>query len=242
MDTGSSPLRSDRRLLPGIVVAVAGLHLGLFALSGLGSPEPVMREADPPAFEVLLFRPPVPPPPIVPAPAPPSPQAGGGAPAAPSRIHVPPRPRPVPPELPAPAVQAPQPDLVVGVAPVATPQPGQGLGGQGTGQGTGIGSGTGPGTGSTPPRFVRGPSRDDIGRAHRRIDPRLRQRGTAVMRCIIQPDSRLDRCAVVSETPPGIGFGSAALTLAPLYRFQPPTENGQIQADQGVTVTVRFEP
>ncbi len=223
-------------------MAVAGLHAGLFALSGLGSPEPVTRDADTPAVELLLFRPPVPPPPIVPAPTPPSPQAGGGAPAAPSRIHVPPRPRPVPPELPAPVVQAPEPEIVVGIAPTTSPQPGQGLGGQGAGQGTGIGSGTGPGTGSTPPRFVRGPSRNDVGRAHRRVDPRLRQRGTAVMRCIIQADSRLDRCAIISETPPGTGFGSAALTLAPLYRFQPPTENGQIQADQGVTVTVRFEP
>jgi protein TonB len=62
------------------------------------------------------------------------------------------------------------------------------------------------------------------------------------MRCIIQPDSRLDRCAVVSETPPGIGFGSAALTLAPFYRFQPPTENGEIQPNQAVTVTIPFGP
>ena len=240
MNTGSSPLRSDRRLLPGIVVAVAGLHLGLFALSGLDSPEPVVRQTDT-AIEVLLFRPPVPPPPVVPPPAPPSPQAGGGAPAAPSRIHVPPRPRPVPPELPAPLVQAPEPELVVGIAPIATPQPGQGLGGQGTGQGTGIGEGTGPGTGSTRERFLRGPSLAERLRYYPQ-GASARRGASASLRCRIAADTRLEACRIVTERPVGQGFGQAALALSAFFRFEPPTENGRPVEGREVTVGIDFPP
>lgn len=240
MNTGSSSLRSDRRLLPGIVVAVACLHLGLFALSGLGSPEPVVRQTDT-AIEVLLFRPPVPPPAVVPPPAPPSPQAGGGAPAAPSRIHVPPRPRPVPPELPAPVVQAPEPELVVGIAPIATPQLGQGLGGQGTGQGTGIGAGTGPRTGSTRERFLRGPSMAERLRYYPQ-GASARRGANASLRCRIAADTRLEDCRIISERPVGQGFGQAAIALSAFFRFEPPTENGRPVEGREITVGIDFPP
>lgn len=240
MNSGSSFLRPDRLRLPGIVVAVAALHLGLFALSGLGSPEPVVREADTP-IEVLLFRPLVPPPPVVPAPTQPSPQAGGGAPAAPSRIHVTPRPRPVPPELPAPVIQAPEPELVVGIAPTATPQPGQGLGGQGTGQGTGIGAGTGPGTGSTRERFLRGPTLAERLRYYP-AGASARRGASASLRCRIGADTRLADCRVINERPAGQGFGQAALALAVFFRFDPPIENGRPVEDREVTVGIDFPP
>ena len=221
-------------------MAVAGLHLGLFALSGLGSPEPVVRQTDN-AIEVLLFRPPVPPPPVVPPPKPTSPQAGGGAPAAPSRIHVPPRPRPVPSELPAPVVQAPEPELVVGIAPIATPQPGQGLGGQGTGQGTGIGEGTGPGTGSTRERFLRGPSLAERLRYYPQ-GTSARRGASASLRCRIAADTRLEDCRVISERPAGQGFGQAALAVSAFFRFEPPTENGRTVEGREVTVGIDFPP
>lgn len=240
MSTGPFSFRPDRLRLPGIVVAVAGLHLGLLVLSGLGSPEPVLRDTET-AIEVLLVRPPVPPEPVVPEPTPPSPQAGGGAPAAPSRIHVTPRPRPVPPELPAPPVQAPEPELVVGIAPVATPQPGQGLGGQGTGLGTGIGSGTGPGTGSTRERFLRGPTVAERLRFYP-AGASARRGASASLRCRIAPDTRLEGCQVITERPAGQGFGQAALALATFFRFEPPTENGQPVEGREVTVGIDFPP
>ncbi|MGV9009856.1 energy transducer TonB [Brevundimonas sp.] len=240
MSTGPFSFRPDRLRLPGIVVAVAGLHLGLLVLSGLGSPEPVLRDTET-AIEVLLVRPPVPPEPVVPEPTPPSPQAGGGAQAAPSRIHVTPRPRPVPPELPAPPVQAPEPELVVGIAPTATPQPGQGLGGQGAGQGTGVGSGTGQGTGSTRERFLRGPT---VAERLRHYPPgaSARRGASARIRCRISIDERLEACRVVDERPAGQGFGQAALAVATYFRVAPPTEDGRPIEGREFTVGIDFPP
>ncbi len=45
--------------------------------------------------------------------------------------------------------------------------------------------------------------------------------GQAVLNCVVQPDSTLGNCAVVSETPGGLGFGAASLHLSRLYRLKP---------------------
>ena len=60
------------------------------------------------------------------------------------------------------------------------------------------------------------------------------------VRCRIRLDSQLDQCQVVRETPPGQGFGEAALQLMPTFRFLPPTENGAPVEGQSVTVTIDF--
>jgi len=222
-----------------VAFGVVALHLGLFALVGL---EQVPGEQVGPGLPPILVE--LVPPVRLPDPPPPkkaAPTEGGGAPAAPSRVHVTPKPpeKPLPDPPPAPIQQAPKPELVVGVAPTASPAPGQGLGGQGTGSGTGIGSGNGPGVGDRMgPRIIRGPSPRDIARARPRG---ARGRGVVGIRCRIRPDTSLDQCRVVSETPPGQGFGEAALSqLVRMFGFHPPTENGVPIEGQTVVVTVNF--
>lgn len=225
-----------------MIAAVAAVHLvGMLWLGRVGTPAEPM--ADSPIIEVELVRlpPPIPPPPPVSPPAP-TPKAGGGAPAATSRIHVPPPPRPeVKPELPAPVAPAPEPELVVGVAPIATPEPGMGLGGQGGGTGTGVGIGSGPGSGgSGPPRIVRGPSQADLARVYPRQARPVGRPGAAQLRCRIRLDTRLDRCQVVNEEPPGQGFGAAALEASAYFRFTPATRNGRPVEDGEITIGVDF--
>lgn len=43
---------------------------------------------------------------------------------------------------------------------------------------------------------------------------RKRRNGKAVLRCVAGPAGRLDRCEVVSESPPRLHFGAAARVLA----------------------------
>lgn len=225
--------RRDLVVIAGVVL----LHTGLFALVGLDrAPVAPLDPASPPIDVELVepLRPPPPPPP------PPAPTAGGGAPAAASRVHITPKPpvKPLPDPPPAPIVQAPKPEIVVGVAPTAGPTPGLGLGGQGTGTGSGTGSGNGPGVGDRMgARLVRGPSGSDRARARPRD---ARGRGVIAVRCRIRLDSQLDQCRIVSETPPGQGFGEAALRLMPTFRFLPPTLNGAPIEGEGVTVTIDF--
>ena len=69
-----------------------------------------------------------------------------------------------------------------------------------------------------------------------------RRAGRASVNCVIRSDTRLEDCRIVSETPPGLGFGEAALRIAPMYfRFRPPTTAaGRAIDGYRVTVFVQF--
>ena len=227
-------MTANRRRMLGVIVGVGVLHAGTFALLALQRTPP--SPPPPPVFDVELVRPPLPPPPPPPPPTP-APTAGGGAPAAPSRIHTPPVVRPVPPEVPAPRVQAPEPALVVGVAPISSGAPGMGQGGTGAGTGAGDGDGDGPGSGA-PPLILRGASQAEILPFVPPAARAARRSGRGSVSCVIRADTRLEDCRIVGETPPGFGFGEAALTIAPRYfRFRPPTGAGG-RAVEGYRVTV----
>lgn len=231
------PILTKKRLrTAGIVALVTAGHLAVFAVVARTQPSPPMLPPFPP-MSVVLFRPPPPPPPP-PPPLKPTPDPGGGKPAAPSRVHVTPKPAPKPRELPAPPVPAPEPALVIGAAPVASPTPGMGQGGTGNGTGTGNGDGEGSGSGGIGPRFVRGATQAEIFS----VIPRGRRSGRGSVNCVIRLDQRLDGCRVVSETPPGQGFGAAAITVAEAYfRFRPPmSASGRPVEGQRVTVFVQF--
>lgn len=49
--------------------------------------------------------------------------------------------------------------------------------------------------------------------------------GRVVLDCLVEVSGRL-ACAVTSETPPGQGFGEAALAIADAHVMQPATQNG----------------
>jgi protein TonB len=222
-----------------VIVAVVLGHGLLFA--GL-SPYRSVPVAEPVrGIDVVLVQPPLPPLPP-PSPRPPAPAAGGGAPTAPSRVHAPPVAVARPVEIVAPPEPAPEPALIVGQAPDHTPDPGTGRGEAGTGTGTGSGAGSGPGAGGTPPRFVRGPTRQDLVRAYPRAALIARQAGHVLLRCRIRPDTRLDGCRVIEETPAGAGFGAAALRASTYFRFRPPTLDGRPREGFEMPIGIDFIP
>ncbi|HWE47978.1 MAG TPA: energy transducer TonB [Caulobacteraceae bacterium] len=63
--------------------------------------------------------------------------------------------------------------------------------------------------------------------------------GYASMTCVVRDDGTLSDCRVVGETPPGRGFGSAALQLVPKYRMKPEDSDGTSVA--GATVVVPID-
>ncbi len=224
----------------GALLLAATLHLLLALAFGRSAPE--SRPAEPVIVEAVLVPRPSP------APEPPAEDheraasPSGGAPAAPSRLHVPPRVVDRPVEVIAPPVQAPEPDpFVVGLAPIADPLAGRGQGGQGAGDGMGVGDGSGSG-GSAPPRMERLPSRQEILSRYPRQALERRRGGRATLVCRIGLDQRLQACAVREETPRGQGFGDAALSLAPLYRFRPPVRDGRPVEGHEIVVGVEFSP
>jgi protein TonB len=64
--------------------------------------------------------------------------------------------------------------------------------------------------------------------------------GDVVMNCKVGESLRLEECRVVSETPVHVGFGAAALRLAPLYVLKPVTRGGESVVGANVTVPVKF--
>lgn len=237
--TISSTEKKRRAGIGAVIAGVGAAHVVLFALLGAaGAPPPDF--AFTPAINVELI------PPVLPRPTPPpepepTPEPGGGAPAAPSVVHVTARQPPKPTEVPAPPRPAPEQPLVVGASDQATPTPGPGQGGEGTGSGTGQGEGDGPGSGSGP-IILRGASNGEILQF---VPPEARRRripGRASVSCVVRSDTRLDDCRVVSENPPGLGFGDAGRQVAETYfRFRPPTTaSGRPVEGFRATVVVLF--
>ena len=216
-----------------MAVGVSAAHLVLFGLLGhlrpAVAPTPFSRPV-----EVELVRPsPIPPPQDPPPPV-------DGAPAAPSRVHASPRKNERPPELSAPAVPAPEPSLVVGVAPISSPAPAPSP--DPVPSPPAPSPGAGPGAGDGPPRLLQGPSRGQLRQLHPREAFRQRLNGRASLACRIRLDTRLEACRLVDETPPGRGFGQAALAASVHFRFRPPTRDGRPVEGREITVGVEFGP
>lgn len=227
--------RRRAAVVAAVVMAHGLLFAGLSPYRSVPLPEPVR------GIDIVLVQPVRPPPPPPPS-RPTAPTAGGGAPPAPSRVHTPPVPVARPVEIVAPPEPAPEPALTVGLAPDITPDPGTGRGEAGTGTGTGSGAGSGPGDGGTPPRFVRGPTRQELVRAYPRAALAARQAGHVLLRCRIRPDTRLDGCRVIEETPAGAGFGAAALSASAYFRFRPPTVDGRSREGFEMPIGIEFIP
>lgn len=64
--------------------------------------------------------------------------------------------------------------------------------------------------------------------------------GKAVIECEAAPDGVLRGCRVVSETPPGMGFGAAALALAPQFKLSPAMRDGK-PTSSTVRIPINFD-
>lgn len=84
------------------------------------------------------------------------------------------------------------------------------------------------------PMWLRKPSGEDIARVYPRAAGELNLGGQVVLRCQFGADGRMAQCAVADENPVRLGFGAAALSLAP--KFQMPFNPGGVT----VTIPIRF--
>lgn len=65
-----------------------------------------------------------------------------------------------------------------------------------------------------PPEWAVRPSPDDVARFYPARARREGVEGRADIRCTVRIDGALSSCTVVEETPPGLGFGRAAIEMA----------------------------
>lgn len=64
--------------------------------------------------------------------------------------------------------------------------------------------------------------------------------GRAVLSCTVTTTGALVECQVASESPPGAGFGQAAIALTPQLLMSPATRNGVPFAEAGVKISINF--
>jgi protein TonB len=67
------------------------------------------------------------------------------------------------------------------------------------------------------------------------VGARTVREGVVTLECTVLQDGRVSRCVVLSETPPGQGFGEAALRKARQARLSPQNAGGKIR------FTTRFQ-
>ena len=87
------------------------------------------------------------------------------------------------------------------------------------------------------------PSESCAGKFARYYPPeaqKARREGRAVIKCHVTAQGTVDNCVVVSEDPPGLGFGKAALGMACLFKMKPKTVDGQPVDGGETTIPIRF--
>ena len=87
------------------------------------------------------------------------------------------------------------------------------------------------------PSWIQTPTGEDIGR----VTPQLESPPAEVqvlMACRINGAGRLEACAIRSESPAGLGYGAAALALAPVFRMPDVDMDGRPVAGRMVQIPI----
>jgi protein TonB len=86
---------------------------------------------------------------------------------------------------------------------------------------------------------LRGPKASDYSTVFPASAYNRRISGAARLLCTILADRTLD-CTVASETPPGEGFGAAAMTLSHAYVVRSMAEDARLATGSRIVVPFRF--
>jgi TonB family protein len=90
------------------------------------------------------------------------------------------------------------------------------------------------------PDWMAKPDADDLARNYPRVAAALGLGGRAVLSCEVDGQGVLTACNIPQEEPHGLGFGQAALDLAPAFRMRPMTRDGQPVAGGSVRIPIAF--
>jgi TonB family protein len=91
----------------------------------------------------------------------------------------------------------------------------------------------------TPPDWVKKPTPHELMMVWPADALKAGVTGAATIRCRVTVRGVLYDCYVEKETPPGVGFGAAALALTPQLLMKPATKNG-VAVESGVGIPINF--
>lgn len=93
------------------------------------------------------------------------------------------------------------------------------------------------GKGSSEADWVRQPTMTELVAVWPKAAMALNIGGSAILRCEVTTQGALEGCVVESETPAGMGFGAAALVLAPTFAMKPAMQDGKpVRSTVGIPI------
>lgn len=90
-------------------------------------------------------------------------------------------------------------------------------------------------------KVIRRPTPEETSDLYPPEARRHAKQGEAVVSCEIGLSTRLEKCVIASEDPPGFGFGDALMKATAFYRIEPPTVNGKPVPHVRIKIPMRFQ-
>lgn len=92
------------------------------------------------------------------------------------------------------------------------------------------------------PDWERKPTGMEVAQYYPLLPALTGMKGHATITCLVTVSGALENCRVIEETPPGRGFGAAALKATKVMRMRPATLNGAPVDGASVTIPLAFDP
>lgn len=92
----------------------------------------------------------------------------------------------------------------------------------------------------TEPDWLAKPNGNDLSQAYPSLAQRFQIEGKAIITCRVDAVGKLSACKVDAETPRGLGFGDAALSMSRAFQMRPQSVNGKFVEGGEVAIPLRF--
>ncbi|HEY1928158.1 MAG TPA: TonB family protein [Caulobacteraceae bacterium] len=93
----------------------------------------------------------------------------------------------------------------------------------------------------TNPDWLSKPTGEQLSEVYPLVAQALNVGGRAEINCKVTAQGDATDCKIVAEAPIGMGFGAAAISLAPYFKMRPRTVDGAPVSGAGVNIPIRFQ-